>query len=107
MVMQLDNFFMPGSVAVIGASRNSAKIGHVILKNIVDGGYRGRVFPVNPEANEILGYRCYKSVSSVNEEINLAVISVPAEFVIRVVDECAKKKIKDLVKLGIVNLKLN
>ena len=97
MVMQLDNFFMPGSVAVIGASRNSAKIGHVILKNIVDGGYRGRVFPVNPEANEILGYRCYKSVSSVNEEINLAVISVPAEFVIRVVDECAKKKIKDLV----------
>ena len=97
MVMQLDNFFMPSSVAVIGASRNSAKIGHVILKNIIDGGFRGRVFPVNPEANEILGYRCYKSVNAVNEEINLAVISVPAEFVLHVVDECSKKKIKDVI----------
>jgi len=97
MVMQLDNFFMPSSVAVIGASRNSAKIGHVILKNIIDGGFRGRVFPINPEANEILGYRCYKSVNAVNEEVTLAVIAVPAEFVLRVVDECAKKKIKDVI----------
>jgi len=95
--MELDNFFRPRSVAVIGASRNPAKIGHVILKNIVDGGFKGRVIPINPEAKEILGFRVYKSVSAVPEEIDLAIISVPSELVLKVVDECYKKKIKDVL----------
>jgi acetate---CoA ligase (ADP-forming) len=97
MVMQLDNFFMPKSVAIVGASRNPAKIGHVIMKNMVDGGYRGKIFPINPEAKEILGLRVYKSVANVSEEIDLVVISVPAEFVLKIVDECARKKIKDVL----------
>ncbi len=97
MVMQLDNFFNPRSVAVIGASRNPAKIGHVIMKNMVDGGFKGRVFPINPEAREILGYKVYNSILGINEVIDLAVIAVPAEFVLKVVDECNKKKIKDLL----------
>lgn len=97
MVMQLDNFFRPRSVAVIGASRNPAKIGHVIMKNMIDGGFHGRVFPINPEAKEILGYRVYKSISEVNEIIDLAVIAVPAEFVLKIIDECNKKKIKDVL----------
>jgi len=97
MVVQLDNFFRPRSVAVIGASRNPSKIGHVILKNMVDGGFKGRVFPINPEAKDILGFRCYKSIGEIDEIIDLAVIAVPAEFVLKIVDECNKKKIKDVL----------
>lgn len=97
MGLVLDNFFKPRSVAVIGASRNPAKIGHVILKNLIDGGFRGRVFPVNPEASSILGYRAYDSVSKINELVDLAVIAVPAELVLKVVNECHKKKIMDVL----------
>ncbi len=94
MVVQLDNFFKPRSVAVIGASRNPSKIGHVIMKNMVDGGFKGRVFPINPEAKEILSLKCYKSINEINEIIDLAVIAVPSEYVLKVIDECNKKKIK-------------
>ena len=93
----LDNFFRPRSVAVIGASRNSAKVGHVILKNLIDGGFKGRIFPVNPEASSILGYRAFASVSAINEIVDLAVIAVPAELVLKVVNECHKKKILDVL----------
>ena len=97
MVVELDSFFRPISVAIIGASRNPAKIGHVILKNMVDGGFKGKIFPVNPEANEILGYRAYESVNKIHEDISLAVIAVPAELVLKIIDECAKKKVKDVL----------
>ena len=97
MTVVLDNFFKPRSVAVIGASRNPAKVGHVILKNLIDGGFRGRVFPVNPEASSILGYRAYDSVSKINEIVDLAVIAVPSKLVLKVVSECAKKKILDIL----------
>ncbi|MEK6915789.1 MAG: CoA-binding protein [Nanoarchaeota archaeon] len=97
MVMQLDNFFRPGSVAIIGASRNPSKIGHVIVKNIIDGGFKGHIFPVNPETKEILGYRSYKTVNSILEDVDLAVISVPAEFILKVIDECHNKKIRDVL----------
>ncbi len=97
MVVVLDNFFKPGSVAVIGASRNPAKVGHVILKNLIDGGFKGRIFPVNPEATSILGYRAYDSVSKISEAVDLAVIAVPAELVLKVVNECYKKKILDVL----------
>ena len=97
MVVQLDKFFKPNTVAVIGASRNPSKIGHVIMKNMIDGGFKGKVYPVNHEAREILGFRCHKSISEINEIIDLAVIAVPAEFVLKVIDECNKKKIKDVL----------
>lgn len=67
------------------------------MKNMIDGGFNGRIFPINTEAKEILGFRVYKSVTGVNDEVDLAVIAVPSEFVLRVVDECHKKKIKDVL----------
>jgi len=97
MVVQLDNFFRPKSVAIVGASRNPAKVGHVIMKNMIDSGFKGKIFPVNIEAKEILGYRVYKSISAINEDIDLVIISIPAEFVLKVIGECAKKKIKDVL----------
>lgn len=97
MVVELNNFFKPESIAVIGASRNPAKIGHVIMKNLIDGGFKGVIYPINPEAKEILRYRSYKSVSWVSEKIDLAIISVPSELVLKIVEDCAKKKIKDVL----------
>jgi acetyl coenzyme A synthetase (ADP forming)-like protein len=90
-------FFEPDSVAVIGASRDPSKTGHVILKNIVEGGYKGRIYPINPSASEILGLKCYKSVLEVPENIDLAVVVVPARLVPSVIDELGVKKVKAAV----------
>jgi acetyl coenzyme A synthetase (ADP forming)-like protein len=90
-------FFEPESVAVIGASRDPSKTGHVILKNIVEGGYKGRIYPINPSASEILGLKCYKSVLEVPENIDLAVVVVPARLVPSVIDELGVKKVKAAV----------
>ncbi len=90
-------FFSPQSVAVIGASRHPGKIGHEILWNFARGFYKGKVFPINPNSENILGLRCYKSVLSVREKIDLAVIAVKAETVPSVLAECVGKKIPAVV----------
>ncbi|MGV8142334.1 MAG: acetate--CoA ligase family protein [Candidatus Pacearchaeota archaeon] len=97
MVVDLAGFFKPTSVAVVGASRNPAKVGHVILKNLIDGGFKGAIYPINPEADNILGYRVYPTLEKVAEMIDLAVIAVPAELVLKTIDECKKKKIRDVL----------
>ena len=96
-MVDLNGFFKPTSVAIVGASRNPAKVGHVILKNLIDGGYKGLIFPINPEADNILGYRVYSSLSKVSDSIDLAVIAVPAELVLETIDECHKKKIREVL----------
>ncbi len=96
-VKNLDAVFKPASIAVIGASREPNKIGHVIVKNFVDGGFSGKVFPINPNAEEILGLRSYKSVLEVKEKIDSAIIAVPAVAVAGVLEECGKKGIKGVV----------
>ncbi len=95
--MDLSGFFKPTNVAVVGASRNPSKIGHVILKNLIDGGFKGRIFPINPEAENVLGYRVYSSLLKVSENIDLAIIAIPAEYVLEIIEDCKKKKIKDVL----------
>ena len=95
--MDLQGFFKPQSVAIVGASRNPAKVGHVILKNLIDGGFKGLIFPVNPETNNLLGLRTYPSLSKIDDSIDLVVIAVPADLVLGVIDECKKKKVKDIL----------
>jgi len=95
--MNLDNFFKAKSIAIIGVSRNPAKIGHVIFRNLLDGGFKGKVFPVNPELKSMFGIKAYKSVSDIKEKVELAVISIPAEHVLKVVRECNEKNIKDVL----------
>ncbi|MEM4633829.1 MAG: CoA-binding protein [Candidatus Anstonellaceae archaeon] len=96
-IKNLDSVFNPSSIAVIGASREPNKIGHVIVKNFIDGGFAGRVFPVNPNAEEILGLPAYKSVLEIKEKVDSAVIAVPAAAVAGVLEECGKKGIKGVV----------
>lgn len=89
--------FQPRSVAVIGASKNPRKFGNIILRNILESGYKGTVYPVNPKEEEILGKRCSKSIRDINEEVDLAVVVVPAEYVPRAVADCGEKGVAGTV----------
>lgn len=90
----LHKLFRPRSIALIGASRDPKKLGNIILRNIISGGFRGKIFPINPEAEEIYGLKVYPSVLKVPEEVDLAVITVPAVIVPQVIKECGEKGIK-------------
>jgi acetyl coenzyme A synthetase (ADP forming)-like protein len=93
----LESLFRPQSVAVIGASRDPEKLGHGILKNIIDSGFKGDVYPVNPSAQEILGYRCFPSVTDIPCELEQVVIVIPAQLVAQVLEECGQKGVKAAV----------
>jgi acetyl coenzyme A synthetase (ADP forming)-like protein len=95
--MSLEPFFKPKTVAVVGVSRQPRKFGHVIFKNFIDSQFEGKVFPVNPKAESILGEKAYSSVTEVPGELDLAVIAVPAFSVPSVVDDCISKRVKAAV----------
>ncbi len=95
--MDLKNFFSAKSIALIGVSRDPRKVGHVILRNFVDGDYKGKIFIVNPNAEQILGLQSYRSVLDIKEKIDLAIIAVPAPLVPSVVGQCGKKKIGHVI----------
>lgn len=81
----------------MGASREEGKVGHDLLKNLVTYGYRGKVYPVNPNADTILGLKAYTSLREIHDKIDLAVIVVPAPHVGKVVDECIAKGIDSII----------
>ncbi len=93
----LDGIMTPRSIAVIGASSTPGKIGYTVLSNLINQGYKGKIFPINPGAEEILGLKAYPSVLDVPEDIDAAVITIPAKIVIPAVEECGKKGVKGLV----------
>ncbi len=94
---KLQNLFEPRSIAVIGASTQKNKLGYDVFQNLAILGYKGKLFPVNPKGGELLGHPIYKKVSLIKDKIDLAVIIVPAEFVAKIVNECGKKEIKNIV----------
>ncbi|MFA6036088.1 MAG: CoA-binding protein [Candidatus Micrarchaeia archaeon] len=96
----LDAIFEPKSIAVIGASREPGKIGHVITKNFIDGGFMGKVYPINPSASDVLGLKAYPSVGDVPDKIDSAVVAVHAELVPSVLQQCGEKGIKGVVVIS-------
>ena len=90
-------FFHPQSVAVIGASRNPTHIGYRLLEALTTNQYRGSIYPVNPKATEIAGIRTYPSVPAISGPVDLAVIAVPRDSVLSVVDDCATKGVRACV----------
>lgn len=94
-----DQFFYPRSVAVIGASTNEEAFGTRYLNALITYGYKGKLYPVNPHADKILGLKAYPSVVGIPDSIDLAAISVPARFVAGVLPDCLKKSIKAAVVL--------
>ena len=93
----LTALFRPKSIAIIGASTTPGKIGHTVVKNLVESKYEGGIFPVNPSADEILGFKAYKSVIDIPDSVEAAVITIPAKFVLKVVKECGQKGVKGLI----------
>ena len=97
MKRKLSYFFKPKSVAVIGASETKGKVGYSVINNIISNGYKGEIYPINPKRDMILDKKAYKSVLDVEQKIEVAIICIPAKFVVTTVEECAKKQIKGLV----------
>ena len=95
-----EHFFSPESVAVIGASREKGKVGHDILKNLINFSYKGKIYPVNPHAESILGIKTYANLKSINDRIDLAVIVVPARQVLDVVNECIEKGTDSIIVIS-------
>ena len=96
-IRQLDAILRPKSVAVIGASTSPDKMGHEILKNIIDSGFEGTVYPINPKAEVILDLACHKSVKDIAKVPDMAVIIIPARFVPQAVQECGEAGVKGAV----------
>lgn len=91
----------PRSVAVIGASRDAQSVGGALFRNLLNNGFTGTVFPVNPNATSVAGVHTYPSVLEIPADVDIAVIVVPAEKVLDVVDQCGKKGICGLVIISI------
>lgn len=93
----LDGLFRPRSVAVIGASRRPGSIGRQIVANLIQGGFQGPVYPVNPKAEVVLSVPAFASVKAIPGPVDLAVLVVPPEVVLAVAEQCGKKGVKGLV----------
>ncbi|MEO3431836.1 acetate--CoA ligase family protein [Inquilinus sp. CAU 1745] len=96
-VRQMNRIMKPDSVAVIGASAEDGKIGNSVMKNLINGGYEGNIYPVHPKAEEIMGRKAYKSVKDIPGEVDVAVFAIPAKFVAQALIECGEKKIPGAV----------
>lgn len=94
---RLKELFRPRSVAVVGASGDFAKLGYHVMKSLLEGGFTGRVYPVNPRSREIWGLRAYTSVEELPEDVDLAVVAIPASSVPKVIEACGRKGLKGVV----------
>jgi acyl-CoA synthetase (NDP forming) len=93
-------FFEPKSVAVVGATNNPLKFGHYVLSNLIDLGFKGKVYPVNLKADEVLGLKAYPRVDLIPDEVEVVAIIVPAPSVPQVMRDCAKKGVKGVAILS-------
>ena len=97
MAKDLTGLFSPKSVCVIGASRTPGKVGAIVLKNIINSGFTGKIYPVNPNINELDDLNCFRDVASLPQIPDLAVIAIPATAVPKVLTEVGEKGIKNAV----------
>lgn len=89
----LDKLFNPRSVAVIGASSDESKLGYKIFNNIIKGGFKGQIYPVNPKPGQILGKTTFSRITEIPEPVDMAVLVIPAKFVLQSLQDCAAKKV--------------
>ena len=95
--MSLERFFNPKSVAIVGASRQQGKVGCEILTNIINAGYEGKIFPINPKADKIGQLKCYSDLEAIGEIPDLVIIVVPAKIVPNIMNQCARVGVKAVV----------
>ncbi len=101
-VSSIEAFFTPKSVAVVGASADPKKAGYTVLRNLVSMGYQGKIFPINPHEDSILGFQCYKTVLDVPEPIEICVLLVSAELTMQVAKEMAQRKARRHDIMGVI-----
>ena len=97
--MSFEKMLRPKSVAVVGASTDSTKVGNNVLENIISGGFAGEIYPVNPKADEILGKKCYRSLLDIPGPVDLAVIVIKRDMVLPTLRDCVTKGIQAVVTI--------
>ncbi len=95
--MGLEKFFNPDSVAIVGASEKKGKVGAEILANMIEAGYKGKIFPVNRKAETINGLKCYPDIESIGQVPDVVIIVIPAKAVPAVMQQCAKIGVKSVI----------
>lgn len=93
----IKNFFYPKSICVVGASTKEKSIGYELLHTISNYGYKGIIYPVNPKAENVIGYKCYKSIEDIDGQIDLGIVVVPKQFAEDSVDSLLAKNVKSIV----------
>ena len=93
----IESIFAPSSIAVVGATNRPGSVGLAVFSNLILAGYQGILYPVNPKARSVQGVKAYPTVAEVPDDIDLAVVIVPAELVAAIVEECAQKKAKGVI----------
>ncbi|MEZ6256000.1 MAG: acetate--CoA ligase family protein [Patescibacteria group bacterium] len=93
----LDKLFYPSSITVVGASSNTQKVGNIVLRNILDSGYKGALYPVNPSTQTILDLKCYSNIASLPGTPDLAVVAIPSTGVNKLLEELSEKNIRNIV----------
>jgi acetyltransferase len=93
----LESLFRPKSAAVIGASSKELSIGNRVIKNLIDFGFRGDIYPINPKADEIRGIKAYKSIMDCPDNIDVVHMVIPAKFVPQAMEDCGKKGVKNVI----------
>jgi acyl-CoA synthetase (NDP forming) len=96
-VTAMNRIMKPKAIAVIGASNEAGKIGNSVMKNLINGGYKGTIYPIHPKEAEIMGLKAYKSVKDIQGEVDTAVFAIPAKLVAGALKECGEKKIAGAV----------
>ncbi|HHG74482.1 MAG TPA: CoA-binding protein, partial [Persephonella sp.] len=95
-----EKLFNPESIAVIGATDKKEKVGYAVFKNIIEGGFKGRVYPVNKRLKELEGYKVYPSILEIPDQIDLVIIAVPIIYVPQIFDQLGKKGVKAAVVIS-------
>ena len=93
----LESLFRPKSAAVIGASSKELSIGNRVIKNLIDFGFKGEIYPINPKADEIRGIKAYKSIMDCPDGIDVVHMVIPAKFVPQAMEDCGKKGVKNVI----------
>ena len=93
----LDSLFRPKSAAVIGASTKEFSIGNRVIRNLIDFGFKGPIYPINPKADEVRGVKAFKSILDAPDNIDVVHMVIPAKFVPQAVEDCGKKGVKNII----------
>lgn len=97
-IYNLDYFFNPGRIAVIGADDKPGSAGYTIFRNLIGEGYKGIVYPVNPKSDAIQGVEAYKKLSDISKEIDLVIVAQECtENILEILEECGQKRVKGVI----------